>query len=140
MCRSGKRARPTKASARFIPRRRPSFHVNRDKGFFHCFGCGVGGDVFKFLELQEKLGFQDAVRHLASKFGMPIPEQVGGREAHADAAEREALLKVHERAAEYFQAQLAAPAGRKAQRMLQDRGITAETIKQTRHGLRAAVV
>ena len=49
---------------------------------------------------------QDAVRHLASKFGMPIPEQVGGRDAHADAAEREALLKVHERAAEYFQAQL----------------------------------
>ena len=114
----------------FHSEKTPSFHVNRDKGFFHCFGCGVGGDVFKFLELQEKLGFVDAVRHLASKFGMPIPEQVGGRDAHADAAEREALLKVHERAAEYFQAQLAAPAGRKAQRMLHDRGITADTIKR----------
>ena len=51
----------------------PSFHVNRDKGFFHCFGCSAGGDVFKFLELQEKMGFQDAVRHLASKFGVPAP-------------------------------------------------------------------
>ena len=75
-------------------------------------------------------GFVDAVKHLASKFGMPIPEQVGGRDAHADAAEREALLKVHERAAEYFQAQLRAPAGRRAQRMLHDRGITADTIKR----------
>ena len=43
----------------------PSFHVNRDKGFFHCFGCGVGGDVFKFLELHDKVGFQDAVKQLA---------------------------------------------------------------------------
>jgi DNA primase len=114
----------------FHSEKSPSFHVNRDKGFFHCFGCGVGGDVFKFLELQEKLGFVDAVKHLASKFGMPVPEQVGGRDAHADAAEREAMLKAHERALEYFQAQLAAPAGRKAQRMLQERGITADTIKK----------
>lgn len=112
----------------FHSEKTPSFHVNRDKGFFHCFGCGAGGDVFKFLELQEKMGFQDAVRHLASKFGLPIPEQVGSRDSHADAAEREALLKVHERAAEYFKAQLASPAGRKAQRMLHDRGITADTM------------
>ncbi len=114
----------------FHSEKTPSFHVNRDKGFFHCFGCGVGGDVFKFLELQERMGFQDAVRHLASKFGIPIPEQVGGRESHADAAERESLLKVHERAAEYFKAQLAAPIGRKAQQLLKTRGITNETIKK----------
>ena len=47
----------------------PSFHVNRDKGFFHCFGCGVGGDVFKFLELHDKLAFPDAVKQLAQRFG-----------------------------------------------------------------------
>ena len=114
----------------FHSEKTPSFHVNRDKGFFHCFGCSVGGDVFKFLELQEKMGFQDAVRHLAAKVGLPIPEQVGGRDSHADAVEREALLKVHERAAEYFKAQLASPAGRKAQKMLRDRGITADTIQK----------
>jgi len=112
----------------FHSEKSPSFHVNRDKGFFHCFGCGVGGDVFKFLELQEKMGFQDAVRHLAAKFGLPIPEQTGGRDSQADAIEREALLKVHERAAEYFKAQLSSPAGRHAQRMLQDRGMSPETI------------
>ena len=118
----------------FHSEKSPSFHVNRDKGFFHCFGCGVGGDVFKFLELQEKLGFVDAVKHLASKFGMPIPEEAGGRESHTDAAEREGLLKIHERAAAYFQAHLASPAGRKAQRMLHDRGIAADTIKKLQLG------
>jgi DNA primase len=117
----------------FHSEKTPSFHVNRDKGFFHCFGCGVGGDVFKFLELQEKMGFQDAVRHLAQKFGLPIPEPVGGPEAKSDAAEREALLKVQERAAAYFSAQLEADAGTKARRLLRDRGITADTI--TRLGL-----
>jgi DNA primase len=112
----------------FHSEKTPSFHVNRDKGFFHCFGCGAGGDVFKFLELQEKIGFQDAVRHLAGKFGLPIPDEVGGRESHADAAEREALLKIHERAADYFKLQLASPAGRSAKRMLRDRHITEDTI------------
>jgi DNA primase len=112
----------------FHSEKTPSFHVNRDKGFFHCFGCSVGGDVFKFLELQEKLGFQDAVRHLAGKFGVPIPESVGSGEATADAVEREAILKAQERAAEYFQGQLAGPAGTKARAMLRDRGITADTI------------
>src|SRR4051812_11005861 len=118
----------------FHSEKSPSFHVNRDKGFFHCFGCSAGGDVFKFLELQEKMGFQDAVRHLASKFGIPVPEQVGSRESHADSAERESLLKVHERAAEYFKAQLASPAGRHAQQMLKPRGMTAETIKKIGFG------
>ena len=54
----------------------PSFHVNRDKGFFHCFGCGVGGDVFKFLELHDKIGFPGggeaagaALRHAAARAG-----------------------------------------------------------------------
>src|SRR5436853_3030116 len=97
----------------FHSEKTPSFHVNRDKGFFHCFGCSAGGDVFKFLELQEKMGFQDAVRHLAAKFGIPIPEVVGGAETRSDAAERESLLNAHERAAEYFRIQLEAGAGTK---------------------------
>src|SRR5215212_1367618 len=90
----------------FHSEKTPSFHVNRDKGFFHCFGCGAGGDVFKFLELQDKLGFQDAVRHLAGKFGLAIPDPVGNAEAKSESAEREALLKVQERAAAFFSAQL----------------------------------
>ena len=74
----------------------PSFQVNRDKGFFHCFGCGAGGDVIKFLELHEKVGFQDAVKQLAQRFGMTLPEMEQSDDQRASAAERETLLKVHE--------------------------------------------
>ena len=70
----------------FHSEKTPSFHVNRDKGFFHCFGCGVGGDVFKFLELHGKLGFQESVRLLASRFGLPVPEiEMEAGKAAADA-------------------------------------------------------
>src|SRR6476620_7052433 len=89
----------------------PSFHVNREKGFFHCFGCGVGGDVFKFLELHDKIGFHDAVKQLAQRFGLAIPEMEQSDEQRASSAERETLLKIHEAAAAWFGQQLASPAG-----------------------------
>ena len=108
----------------------PSFIVHRDKGFFHCFGCGVGGDVFKFLELHEKIGFQDAVRQLAQRFGMPIPEAPGERTTPDEIQEREALLKVHEIAAAYFQEQLRSPSGTRVRRLLKDRGLNDVTIAQ----------
>jgi DNA primase len=117
----------------FHSEKTPSFTVNRDKGFFHCFGCGAGGDVVKFLELQEKLGFQDAVRHLAQKFGLKVPEPEVNRES--DAVEREALLKVHERAAAYFRVQLAAPGGARSRQYLRERGLTAETTEELGLGL-----
>ncbi len=105
----------------------PSFHVNREKGFFHCFGCGVGGDVIKFVELQEKMGFTDAVRLLARKFGMTVPE-TGPDSSEADTRDRETLLKIHEAAAAYFTAQLDSPAGARARQQLRGRGVTDETI------------
>ncbi len=112
----------------FHAEKTPSFHVNQDKGFFHCFGCGVGGDVIKFVELQEKLGFQDAVRLLARKFGLTVPE-TGPDANEADARERETLLKIHEVASEYFRGHLGTPAGARARQQLAARGITAETIE-----------
>jgi DNA primase len=105
----------------------PSFQVNRDKGFFHCFGCGVGGDVFKFLELHEKVGFADAVKLLAQRFGMPLPEMEQSDEQRANSAERETLLKVHEAAAAWFRQQLASNAGARIQRQIESRSISAAT-------------
>ena len=105
----------------------PSFHVNRDKGFFHCFGCGVGGDVVKFLELHDKIGFPDAVKQLAQRFGMSLPELEESDDQRANAAEREALLKVHEAAAAWFSDQLATPAGARIRSQIAARGITSET-------------
>lgn len=110
----------------------PSFHVNPDKGFFHCFGCGVGGDVFKFLELHEKVAFPDAVRMLAQKFGVSLPELTDGDsdQSRRDSALREALLKAHEVASAYFREQLAAPAGARARQQLKDRGVSPATIEE----------
>jgi DNA primase len=105
----------------------PSFQVNRDKGFFHCFGCGVGGDVIKFLELHEKLGFADAVKQLAQRFGIPIPELERSDEQRAGAAEKETLLKVHELAAAWFREQLAGAAGARVRNHIAGRGVSPET-------------
>jgi DNA primase len=105
----------------------PSFQVNRDKGFFHCFGCQVGGDVFKFLELHEKVGFADAVKLLAQRFGMPLPEMEESDEQRANSAERETLLKVHEAAAAWFRQQLASNAGARIRRQIDSRGVSAAT-------------
>jgi DNA primase len=106
----------------------PSFNVNGDKGFFHCFGCGVGGDVIKFVEMHDKVSFPDAVRQLAARAGLTVPEADDAKQDAESSREREALLKVHEVAAAWFREQLAAPAGAPGRRLLQDRGMTAETI------------
>jgi DNA primase len=111
----------------FHDEKTPSFHVNRERGFFHCFGCGVGGDVFKFVELRDKVEFGEAVRHLAERFGITLPAV---REGHQDPAfelEREGLLKIHEVAAAWFRAQLESPAGERARSQLAGRGLTADT-------------
>jgi DNA primase len=106
----------------------PSFNVNGDKGFFHCFGCGVGGDVIKFVEMHDKVSFPDAVRQLAARAGLTVPEADDAKQDAESSREREALLKVHEVAAAWFREQLASPAGAAGRRLLEDRGMTAETI------------
>jgi DNA primase len=116
----------------FHSEKTPSFQVHPDKGFFHCFGCGVGGDVFKFLELHEKVSFPEAVKMLAQKFGVSLPEPVDGSgdDARRDSALREALLKAHEVAALFFKEQLAAGAGARARQQLKERDVTPESIEQ----------
>ena len=105
----------------------PSFHVNRDKGFFHCFGCNAGGDVFKFLELHDNIAFPDAVKQLAQRFGMSLPELEKSDEQRANAAERETLLRAHELAAAWFQEQLASPSGVRIRKQIADRGLSEAT-------------
>jgi DNA primase len=111
----------------FHSEKTPSFTVNRDKGFFYCYGCAAGGDVVKFLELHEKIGFVDAVKQLAQRFGVSLPELEANDEQRASAAERETLLKVHEAAATWFREQLLSPAGTRIRKYIADRGITDTT-------------
>jgi DNA primase len=126
----------------------PSFNVHGDKGYFKCFGCGVAGDVIKFIELYDKLPFPEAVRQLAVRVGLPVPEAEGTKEDAEANRDREALLKAHEVAAAWFREQLAAPAGAAARRQLKERDVSAETIEllgigyapASREGLKARLI
>jgi DNA primase len=107
----------------------PSFHVY-DKGFFKCFGCSVGGDVIKFVELYEKITFPEAVRQLASRFGLPVPDPEDGKQDPEGQRDREGILRAHEVAAAWFREQLTSVAGAPARRLLATRGLTPATIEQ----------
>jgi DNA primase len=101
-----------------------------DKGFFKCYGCGVGGDVIRFVELYDKVGFPDAVRQLAARAGLAVPEPEDSKEDAQSQREREALLKAHEVAGTWFQEQLNAPPGAAARRLLGERGINGAVAEQ----------
>jgi len=105
----------------------PSFSVNAERGFFHCFGCGVGGSAFNFIMRVEGLTFPEAVRSLAKKYGVTIPEyDVAGPAA----GEREAMLKASEVAAEFFAHVLwNTTDGAMARDYLKARGISVETAR-----------
>lgn len=77
----------------------PSFHVDRDKGLFYCFGCGTGGDVFKFLMMTERMTFPEAVEHIANRVGITLPRRRASGERERT---KEDLLRVVEDAAEAF--------------------------------------
>jgi DNA primase len=109
----------------FHAEKTPSFSVNPDKQIFHCFGCGAGGDVFKFIELQEGLNFPDAVRALAGRAGISLPTDSRSRgQDEKSEDERKVLLKIVADAVEYFRKELEGPAGSAARTYLQKRGVT----------------
>src|SRR5215213_3041866 len=103
----------------FHQEKTPSFNVDVDKGFFKCFGCGTGGDVVKFVQLHQKLTFPEALRHLAQRAGLQVPEGDDAGGDRAAAAERLALDRIHEEASAFFREQLDGPGGSRARRELE---------------------
>ena len=73
----------------FHDEKTPSFNVSGAKGFYRCFGCGVGGDVIKFVELYDKVSFPEAVRQLAQRAGLPVPEPESASQDADDQRDRE---------------------------------------------------
>ena len=116
----------------FHKEKTPSFTVNEDKGFFHCFGCGAHGDVIGFIMRDEGLSFPEAVERLAGDAGLALP----ARDPRAEARERErhSLYGVVEAAAAWFEAALAEPRGDAARRYLDARGVDEETRAHFRLG------
>src|SRR5438477_482134 len=105
----------------------PSFMVNPKKGIFHCFGCGVGGDVFGFLMRQDRLSFPEAVRALAKSAGVALPEERGGQPGDSG---REELFRAIDLAARFYAEMLWTPAGERAQKYLVERGIDPEVARR----------
>jgi DNA primase len=119
----------------FHKEKTPSFSVHATRQFYHCFGCGVSGDVFSFVQKIENISFPEALRVIAQKLGIPLPKVAFGspREAQ-EAGQRGALLDMHERACAFFEEQLRRPEGAHAREYLVGRGLNEEIIRRFRIG------
>jgi DNA primase len=119
----------------FHKEKSPSFNVHAVRQFFHCFGCGVSGDVFTFVGKIENVSFPEAVRTVAQKAGIPLPKrEFSSPEEAAEARMRGKLLDLHETAAGFFEEQLRGGEGALAREYLAGRGMTPEGIKAFRIG------
>jgi DNA primase len=105
----------------------PSFHVDRDKGLFYCFGCGTGGDVFKFLALTERFTFPEAVEHVAARVGIDLPR----RRRTSRESDKDDLLEALDDASQAFHQALGFP-DNPAARYLAERGVAREIV--TKYG------
>ncbi len=109
----------------FHAEKTPSFNVNDEDGFYYCFGCGEGGDVFSFVMKTQGVAFPEAVRMVAERVGVALPEQVAGTAPSA-----EPMVAVNEVAAAFYRGALRGPAGARARAYLAERGLLPETIER----------
>ncbi|MEY4747554.1 MAG: primase, primase protein [Candidatus Parcubacteria bacterium] len=117
-----------RARCPFHAEKTPSFHVSPERGTYHCFGCGVGGDIFSFVEAIEGLDFKGALKVLAERAGVEIIYSRGGKEQKDG---RDRLFELMEAATIFYVSRLTDA----AKGYLKERGISEETFKQFRLGL-----
>src|SRR5580698_5887155 len=117
-----------RARCPFHSEKTPSFFVSPERGTFHCFGCGVGGDIFSFIEQIEGLDFKGALKVLADKAGVEIVYERGGKEKRDD---RDRLFELLESATIFYIGRLS----EEAKQYLHERGMQDATIKEFRLGL-----
>lgn len=107
----------------------PSFSVSRDKQLYYCFGCGAGGNVFTFLMEYENYSFTEALKSLADRGGVALPELEYSKEAKEKADQRAVLLEINKAAAQYFYVQLRSKQGETAYTYLKNRALSEDTMK-----------
>ncbi len=107
----------------------PSFSVSRQKQMYYCFGCGAGGNVFTFLMEYENYTFVEALKYLADRAGVELPEEEYSKEAKERADTRAILLEINKAAAQYYYAQLKGAQGAQGLAYLKKRELTDDTIK-----------
>jgi DNA primase len=121
----------------FHQEKTPSFSVNAERGFFHCFGCNTGGSVFNFVMKMDGLNFPEAVRSLAQRYGVDLPEEDAG--GGPSRSERDAMYTANLTAADFFEHVLwKTPDAQHARDYLESRGITKETARAFRLGFAPA--
>jgi len=118
----------------FHSEKHPSFYVYPEQQSWHCFGCNNGGDVFSFIMKKQNMDFGEALKHLAQRAGVVIPERF---EPGAESEEKQKLYQINQAAALYFQSLLNSPAGKEAQGYLRERGFSAKTITDFQLGFSA---
>ena len=119
----------------FHKEKTPSFSVHAGRQFYHCFGCGQSGDVFSFIQKIENVPFPEAVRTVARKCGIPLPQrEFTSPEEAAEHRQRGKLLELHEIATAWFEEQLRSPEGATAREYLTGRGLNADGIAKFRIG------
>src|SRR5271154_6401865 len=119
----------------FHKEKSPSFSVHATRQFFHCFGCGVSGDVFSFIQKIENVSFPESVRFVAQKCGIPLPKREFSSEEEAqEGRQRAKLLELHELATAWFEEQLRSPEGALAREYLTGRGLKPDEIQRFRIG------
>jgi len=124
-----------KALCPFHQEKTPSFIVSPSRQTFHCFGCGAGGSVFRFVMDYEHTDFPSAVRKLAARVGITVVEERGAADEDRQPETRRALLKLHGEAAQWFHENLIKrELGEPARKYLKQRGITAEIAKRWQVG------
>ncbi|MCM1385699.1 MAG: DNA primase [Bacillus sp. (in: Bacteria)] len=108
----------------------PSFSVSQDKQMYYCFGCGAGGNVFTFLMAYENCTFPEAIKELADRVGVALPEMEYSEEVKKRESKRAKLLEVNKEAAKYFYYLLRSPKGSIGHQYLSGRDLSEETMKK----------
>ncbi len=116
----------------FHPEKTPSFTVNDEKGFYHCFGCGAHGDLLDYLTNKQNLPFMEAIEFLSEKTGIPLPKKTNTNDSKPKTDP--SLYQVVEAACVWFEQQLSLNSGEVAREYLAARKITAKTTSQFRLG------
>ncbi|MBO5620789.1 MAG: DNA primase, partial [Butyrivibrio sp.] len=106
-----------------------SFSVSGQKQMFYCFGCGAGGNVITFLMKYDNLSFQEAVKQLADRAGIKLPDEDNSPAAKAMRDKRQILLDINKEAAKYYYYLLRSPVGQKGMEYFKKRELTDETMK-----------
>src|SRR5579864_4708089 len=119
----------------FHQEKTPSFSVHATRQFFHCFGCGVSGDVIKFVQKIENISFPEALRLVAEKMEIKLPrQQFSSEQEGRDARLRAQLTEMHERAAKFFEEQLRRPEAAHVRQYLSGRGLSDDMMRAFRIG------